>query len=157
MHFCTLTARSYGGVCWPRKYGMNGTIPATVNNSDGSGETSDAEGTTVGSCFSKKAVQRRAISCVCITVYPSRARTGSTPVEFKCSKICGLGGAIRGYVRDFALQRLRVVDVFHDRWGWLRSIEGGNLIANGSEKRSSRFHDNTCRPFTDTASDVFGC
>ena len=45
MHFCTDTARGAGGVCSPRKYGMNGTMPATVNSSEGSGETREAEGT----------------------------------------------------------------------------------------------------------------
>ncbi len=45
-HFCTLVARGHGGVRSPIMYGMNGTIPATVNSSEGSSETSDADGTT---------------------------------------------------------------------------------------------------------------
>src|SRR5699024_12596578 len=62
IHLCPDTARSYGGVCCPRKYGINGTIPATVNSSDGSGDTNDAEGTTVWFFCSKNVFQRRAIS-----------------------------------------------------------------------------------------------
>ena len=46
-HFCTLVARGYGAGSRPVRYGMNGTMPATVNSSDGSGETSEALGTTV--------------------------------------------------------------------------------------------------------------
>src|SRR3954470_10487950 len=30
-HFCTEVARRYGGVSSPVKYGLNGTMPATVN------------------------------------------------------------------------------------------------------------------------------
>ena len=55
---------------------MNGTMPATVNSKEGSGETNDAEGTTLWSFFSKKAFQRRAISCVCITVFHHNVETG---------------------------------------------------------------------------------
>ena len=36
-HFCTLVARGYGAGSRPVRYGMNGTMPATVNSSDGSG------------------------------------------------------------------------------------------------------------------------
>src|SRR5262249_3299792 len=32
-HFCTETARGYGGVSSPVKKGLNGTMPATVNSS----------------------------------------------------------------------------------------------------------------------------
>ena len=45
-HFCTLVARGHGGVCSPSMYGMNGTMPAMTNSVDGSGEISEAEGTT---------------------------------------------------------------------------------------------------------------
>ena len=53
MHFCTLVARGHGGVCSPVMYGMNGTMPATVNSSEGSGEIREAEGTTVWPLDSK--------------------------------------------------------------------------------------------------------
>ena len=46
MHFCTLVARGHGGVCSPSMYGMNGTIPAMTKRVVGSGEISEAEGTT---------------------------------------------------------------------------------------------------------------
>ena len=46
-HFCTLVARGNGGFSWPRKYGLNGTMPATVNSSVGSSLISEADGTTV--------------------------------------------------------------------------------------------------------------
>jgi len=46
MHFCTEAMRGYGDVSDPMMYGMNGTMPATVNRSDGSGDTNDVEGTT---------------------------------------------------------------------------------------------------------------
>ncbi len=52
-HFCTLVARFQGAVCSPVMYGMNGTMPAMVNRVDGSGEISDAEGTTVWSWAAK--------------------------------------------------------------------------------------------------------
>ena len=52
-HFWPLVARSHGGVCAPVMYGMNGTMPAMVNSVDGSGETSDADGTTVWSRSAK--------------------------------------------------------------------------------------------------------
>ncbi|MDI2022608.1 hypothetical protein PJL18_03148 [Paenarthrobacter nicotinovorans] len=42
---------------------MNGTIPATVKRSDGSLETSDAEGTAVWPLLTKKSTQRLVISC----------------------------------------------------------------------------------------------
>ena len=46
-HFCTLTARSYGGTAWPRKYGLNGTMPALTNSRVGSFcGTSGADGVT---------------------------------------------------------------------------------------------------------------
>ncbi len=52
-HFCTLTARSYGAVSWPRKYGLNGTIPAATNRSVGSSRINDADGTAVCAARSK--------------------------------------------------------------------------------------------------------
>src|SRR5690625_7069636 len=62
MHFCTLTARGYGAVSVPTMYGMNGTMPATVNMIDGSEETREALGTTVCSLAAKKSRKRRWIS-----------------------------------------------------------------------------------------------
>src|SRR5215211_6959243 len=56
---------------------MNGTMPATVNSSEGSGETSEALGTTVWPRWAKCSRKRRRISEVCI-----RASTRS----------CGLSG-----------------------------------------------------------------
>jgi hypothetical protein len=56
-----------GALISPRKYGLNGTIPAFTRSKFGSFKTSDAEGTTV--CvspkelpFSKKLSQRFRIS-----------------------------------------------------------------------------------------------
>jgi len=51
-----------GGVSRAVRYGMNGTMPATVKSSDGSGDTKDADGTTAWPFFSKKSSQRRTIS-----------------------------------------------------------------------------------------------
>src|ERR1700712_1090449 len=65
-HFCTLVARGYGAVSRPVRYGMNGTIPATMNSSEGSGDTSEALGTTVWPRFSKCSRKRRRISAVCM-------------------------------------------------------------------------------------------
>ena len=53
MHFCTLTARCQGGVCWPLRYGTNWTMPALMNNKFGSSNGSGAEGTTVWPSRSK--------------------------------------------------------------------------------------------------------
>src|ERR1700712_2755109 len=66
-HFCTLVARGKGGVDWPRKNGLNGTIPATVNSRVGSSLISEADGTTVWPARSKCPRKRRRISWVCIT------------------------------------------------------------------------------------------
>src|SRR5215210_3547133 len=66
-HFCTLAARLYGAGSRPVRYGMKGTIPATVNSSDGSGETSDALGTTVCPRWAKCSRKRRRISAVCMS------------------------------------------------------------------------------------------
>ncbi len=41
-HFWTQVARGYGGVASPRKYGLNGTMPALTNSSVGSSSSSDA-------------------------------------------------------------------------------------------------------------------
>ena len=49
-HFCTLVARVNAGVSWPRKYGLNGTIPALTNSRLGS-STSGALGTTVAAAL----------------------------------------------------------------------------------------------------------
>src|SRR5215213_8494496 len=77
-HFCTLVARGYGAGSRPVRYGMNGTIPATVNSRDGSGEISEALGTTVCPRWAKCSRKRRRISAVCIRVYSVlRGRTGS--------------------------------------------------------------------------------
>ena len=43
MHFWTLVARGYGAGTTPVRYGTNGTMPATVNSSDGSSDTSEAD------------------------------------------------------------------------------------------------------------------
>jgi len=52
-HFWQLVARRNGGVCWPRKYGLNGCIPAFTSSKVGSSATRLAEGTTVCPCCSK--------------------------------------------------------------------------------------------------------
>ena len=46
-HFCALAARGNGGTRWPRKYGLNGTMPALTSSSVGSSATRLADGTTV--------------------------------------------------------------------------------------------------------------
>src|SRR3954454_14081905 len=48
---------------------MNGTIPATVNSSEGSGDTNEALGTTVWPRSAKCSRKRRRISAVCIRLY----------------------------------------------------------------------------------------
>ena len=53
MHFWLSAARLYGAGTSPDRYGMNGTMPATVNSSAGSSVTSEAEGTIVCPCFWK--------------------------------------------------------------------------------------------------------
>ena len=65
-HFCTLVARGNGGVVWPRKYGLNGAMPAMVNSTVASWLISDADGTTVWPVFSKWPRKRRRISWVCM-------------------------------------------------------------------------------------------
>ena len=76
MHFCTLVARGNGAGTTPVKYGMNGTMPATVNSSAGSSLTSEAEGTTVCPRSPKKVSQRRWISAVCTAVPWSVEKVG---------------------------------------------------------------------------------
>src|SRR4028118_394811 len=60
-HFCTLVARVYGDGTSPRKYGLNGTMPALTSSSVGSSAISDADGTT-GPAFAKRRVGSSAIS-----------------------------------------------------------------------------------------------
>src|SRR3954463_16654293 len=50
---------------------MNGTMPATVNSRDGSGETSEALGTTVCPRWAKCSRKRRRISAVCMSLLGS--------------------------------------------------------------------------------------
>ena len=53
-HFWLLAARLYGGTSSPRKYGLNGTMPATVNSTVGSCGMRLAEGTAVWPFATKK-------------------------------------------------------------------------------------------------------
>src|SRR3954470_8559578 len=73
---------------------MNGTIPATVNSRDGSGETSDALGTTVCPRCAKCSRNRRRISAVCMYLLgsagPGRERVGSA------APAGGQGSAVSG-------------------------------------------------------------
>src|SRR5438067_13564234 len=68
--FCTLTARGYGAGCSPRKYGLNGTMPALTSSSVGSSAISEADGTTVWPLRSKWPRNRFAISSDRIVVQP---------------------------------------------------------------------------------------
>ena len=52
-HFCAEVARGNGGVCWPRKNGLNGCMPAFTSSRVGSSAMRLAEGTTVCPCCSK--------------------------------------------------------------------------------------------------------
>src|SRR5689334_25184225 len=61
-HFCTLVARGHGGGCWPRKYGLNGTMPALTSSSVGSSAIRLALGTTVCPLRSKCPRKRDRIS-----------------------------------------------------------------------------------------------
>ena len=58
-HFCDDVARAYGGTSSPTKYGLNGTMPATVNMIEGSCGIKLAEGTTVWSRDAKKSRKER--------------------------------------------------------------------------------------------------
>src|SRR3990170_6657745 len=60
--FWTVAARGNGGSCWPRKYGLNWTIPAVVSRREGSFGISEEEGTTVCPRSSKKDRKPRRIS-----------------------------------------------------------------------------------------------
>src|ERR1700739_1781641 len=66
-HFWHEVARRKGGVCWPRKYGLNGCIPALTSNRVGSSATRLADGTTVCPRCSKYLRKRRTISAASIT------------------------------------------------------------------------------------------
>ena len=52
-----MTARLYGGASSPTKYGLNGTMPATVNSTVGSCGMRLADGTTVWPVSAKKSVK----------------------------------------------------------------------------------------------------
>ena len=54
-HFWIEVTRGPGGVSWPRKYALNGCMPAVVSSTVGSSEggTSDADGTTTWSRAAK--------------------------------------------------------------------------------------------------------
>src|SRR5690606_36838950 len=67
-HFCALVIRGDGGVRWPRKYGLNGTMPALTSSRVGSSATRLAEGTTRCPRSSKNARKRRATSADSISV-----------------------------------------------------------------------------------------
>jgi hypothetical protein len=74
-HFCALVIRIAGGVRWPRKYGLNGTIPAFTSSSVGSSAIRPADGTTVCPRSSKKPRKRRATSAdSMISGHPCRRR-----------------------------------------------------------------------------------
>src|SRR4051794_28918004 len=77
---------------------MNGTIPATVNSSEGSGDTSEALGTTVWPRSAKCSRKRRRISAVCIRLYFVSARA-------RVSVAGNARGLLRGAVRAAAGQR----------------------------------------------------
>ena len=63
-HFCTdVTARWYGAVSSPTKYGLNGTMPATVNSTVGSCGMRLADGTIVWARSAKKPAKACAIVC----------------------------------------------------------------------------------------------
>ena len=83
-HFCTSVARRNGGTSSPMKYGLNGTIPATVNSTVGSCGIRLADGTTVWSRSAKKPVNDRRSSLAVVggeaivaepTGSPSKARS----------------------------------------------------------------------------------
>src|SRR5688500_17867746 len=61
-HFWTDVARFHGGGCSPRKYGLNGTIPALTSSRVGSAAISDADGTTLWSRAAKWSRNLRWIS-----------------------------------------------------------------------------------------------
>src|SRR5690606_18108265 len=106
MHFCTLVARGNGAGTTPVKYGMNGTMPATVYSSAGSSLTSDADGTTVWPRSPKKVSQRRWISAVC-TGSPYRCPIGTWRAGRRPD---GGGGSGRGALGEVVDRVLRVRD-----------------------------------------------
>src|SRR3954465_10417282 len=71
---------------------MNGTMPATVNSSDGSGEISEALGTTVCPRWAKCSRNRRRISAVCIRGY-SGLLCVVTPASGAVRSVLGSVGA----------------------------------------------------------------
>src|SRR5918996_388352 len=77
--FWTLAARGYGGSCWPRKYGLNWTIPAVVSSSEGSFGISEEEGTTVCPRSSKKERNARRMSAPRIEASVAAADQASPP------------------------------------------------------------------------------
>src|SRR5918996_4227583 len=77
--FWTLAARGYGGSCWPRKYGLNWTIPAVVSSSEGSFGISEEEGTTVCPRSSKKERNARRMSAPRIEASVAAADQASLP------------------------------------------------------------------------------
>ena len=81
-------ARFQGAGCSPNMYGMNGTMPAIVNMVEGSGEISEALGTTSWPREAKKFSQRRRISAVCM-VY------GDSYQVIKIRKLVLLGQYLR--------------------------------------------------------------
>src|SRR3954454_16071227 len=73
---------------------MNGTIPATVNSSEGSGDTSETLGTTVCPRFSKCSRKRRRISAVCMREVSVLGRTnGVASRPMTGSALRGVGAA----------------------------------------------------------------
>src|SRR3954470_9172356 len=99
-HFWTLVARLYGAGASPRKYGLNGTMPALTNSRLGSSSSREALGTTVWPARSKCSRKRLMISWVCTgtsfrgiavggarrggrrsgsAVRPTRSRAGAPP------------------------------------------------------------------------------
>src|ERR1035438_1977371 len=66
---------AHGGDCWPRKYGLNGCIPALTSSSVGSSAIRLAEGTTVWPRCSKYVRKRRAISADSISGHPPHSRS----------------------------------------------------------------------------------
>src|SRR3954454_21776815 len=77
---------------------MNGTIPATVNSSEGSGDTSEALGATVWPRSAKCSRKRRRISAVCMRLYFISAglRPGPCSGRAPGSVIGGVGTATDG-------------------------------------------------------------
>src|SRR5699024_2100906 len=64
-HFWIDVAVENSGVSWPRKYGLNGTIPALTNSRLGSSRTSDALAISACPTRTKWSRKRRRISWVC--------------------------------------------------------------------------------------------